>query len=82
MSEPIGGLGGAFLDEVRDWLLTRGDPRLSIHSPYRVTMNDAAGACADFCEFMSRICEAGGQAKDWRHWMHLDPGPGRGNVKL
>lgn len=58
-------LASKFLDEVADWLLTTHDPRLDLSRG----ITDVCGACADFCEFLAGVEEAGGDVRKWRDYL-------------
>lgn len=64
-------LAGKFAEEVLAWLQATDDPRaFQFAFGYGV---EAMGACADFCEFLARVEEAGGEVREWRGWVHKLP---------
>lgn len=63
-----------FLKDLADWLLATNDPRLSFSGP-KPMIRYVTLAAADYCEHMARIVDAGGEAAEWRKWLHLKPPP-------
>lgn len=55
-SEPLDPDAARFLEIVSAWLLAKKDPRLVLTETGWI-IEDAAGACADFCGFMAEQAE-------------------------